>query len=174
MAWETGTASSQDDLMDKLLLFLTTDSTLVAASQEWTVLSDTTDTDRLVYLEGQGLSATDEIFVNINQYFWDATGAYNWDIRGTTGYDSGFSRDLQPGTSDSIYFCLSNLSGMTYWFVANGRRFIVIVKIGTVYVSLYAGFLYPYATPSEYPYPLCIGASTTTESKIYTDNTSRF
>lgn len=172
MAWETGTASGHDDLLDKLLTFITTDTDLVAAGQEWTVLSDVTTTSRLVYIRGPGLANNDEIFLNIERFYESSTGAYNWGFRGHTAYSSSLSRDDQPGTSENTYLCLSNAAGIVYWFIANGRRIIIIAKIGTVFVSAYVGFFLPYATPSEYPYPMCIGASTLTRTVLYTDGTS--
>jgi hypothetical protein len=48
---------------------------------------------------------------------------------------------------------------MTYWFYGNSRRFIVVAKTGTNYMSMYGGFLLPNALPSEYPQPNCIIAS---------------
>lgn len=48
---------------------------------------------------------------------------------------------------------------ISYWFVANGRRFFAIAKISTTFEALYAGLFLPYATPLSYPYPLFIGGS---------------
>ena len=48
---------------------------------------------------------------------------------------------------------------MTRWFVANGRRFIVVVKISTVFETLYGGLMLPYSLPEQYSYPLFIGGS---------------
>ncbi len=167
MAWETGAVTDYDDLMDKLITFLTTHSDLVAASQEWEVLKDEEPVDdRHVYLKGPGLSGNDEIHVNIRRFF-SATGAvYNWEFQGATSYDGGLLYDDQPGSNATCFLCLSN-GTMNYWFFANGRRFMIIVKIGTVYVSAYAGFIMPYALPSEYPYPLFIGATSYLKSRSY-------
>ena len=41
---------------------------------------------------------------------------------------------------------------MPYWFIANGRRFIVIVRVSSVYQSAYAGFILPYHLPNTF-YP---------------------
>jgi len=48
---------------------------------------------------------------------------------------------------------------MTYWFIANGRRFIVVAKVSTFYVAAYCGLIMPYSTPNQYPYPLYIGGN---------------
>ena len=159
MAWETGSATDEDDLLDKLITFLTTDATLVGLGQEWTVMKDEEPaSDRFVYFRGPGLAGNDQIHVNIRRYYSAAGGSYNWEIRGATSYDGGLAFDAQPNTSHESFFALSP-GTMTYWFFANGRRFIVIAKIGTVFTSMYGGFFLPYALPSEYPYPMFIGAT---------------
>lgn len=169
MALETGTATDYDDLLDKLKSFLTTNAALVALNQQWTVKADVTPDDRYLYLMGPGLAGNDEIYVNIRRFYYAATGAYNWGLRGATGYNAGSDFDTQAGTNDNpCYLCLANTS-ITYWFIANGRRFIVIAKIGTVFTSCYCGLILPYALPSEYPYPLFIGATSYLNSQLYTD-----
>lgn len=163
--------NGSDNLLTALITFLSTNTDLVTANQEWVILDDNTvGAERFVYLKGTGLSELDEIYIGIRSYLDLSTNAYNWGIIGMTGYDSGLSFDLQPGASSQCVLCLSNLSGMEYWIIANGRRFILIVKIGTVYVSSYCGFLLPYATPGEYPYPLYIGATSYLESQLYSDS----
>lgn len=170
MAWETGSATDYDDLLDKLITFLTTDTGLVAAGQNWTVLKDEEPvSDRYVYLLGPGLAGVDEIHVNLRRFYAASSGAYNWELRGATSYDGGVDYDAQPGTSDKSFLCLSN-GTMTYWFFANGRRFMIIAKIGTVFISGYCGFILPYALPSEYPYPLFIGGTSDDETMLYTQS----
>ena len=170
MAFATGAATNYDDLLDDLKTFLTTNASLVAANQQWTVNADTEVSGvREVYFQGPGLSGNDQIHVNIKRYLFSATGAYNWGIRGATGYDSGSDYDNQPGTATNpAYFCLANIA-IDYWFFANGRRFIVIAKIGTVFTSMYAGFYLPYGLPSEIPFPMFIGANSGIEGKLYTE-----
>ncbi len=169
MAWETGSATDYDDLLDKLKTFLTTNSVLVAASQNWTVMKDEIlVSDRYVYLRGPGLASNDQIHVNIRRFFSTVGGAYNWEYRGATSYNGGVVYENQPGGSDYCFQCLSN-GTITYWFFANGRRFIVVAKIGTVFTSAYAGLILPYALPSEYPYPLFIGATSYLESRLYSE-----
>lgn len=168
MAWETGSVTNYDDLLDKLKTFLTTDATLVAAGQNWTVMKDEIITDRYIYFRGPGLAGNDEIHVNIRRFFSAAGGVYNWEFQGATSYDGGLDYANQPGSNQTCFYCLSN-GVMNYWFFANGRRFIVITKIGTVFVSAYAGFIMPYALPSEYPYPMFIGATSYLESRSYSE-----
>ncbi len=163
-------ASGHDDLLTDFISFLSTDATLVSLGQEWTILDDdVVDDERFVYLQGPGLAGNDEIYVGIRRYLDTTTNAYNWGLIGMTGYDSGLDFNSQAGVSPETVLCLSNLDDMEYWAIASGRRFILIVKIGSVYVSSYCGFILPYATPSEYPYPLFIGGTSYLESQLYTD-----
>jgi hypothetical protein len=46
---------------------------------------------------------------------------------------------------------------LEYWFIANGRRFIAIVKVNTVYQIMYGGLFLPYSPPTNYNYPLFVG-----------------
>lgn len=110
-------------------------------------------------LKGPG-GGSDEIFVNLETDYSVSGDWYNWRLYGATGFILGNALDFatQPGTSLPVGLSLWN-SSIPYWFVSNGRRFMVIAKINTTYHALYAGFILPYATPTQYPYPLMIGGS---------------
>lgn len=151
----TGTATDYADLLDKLITHLTTGM----SSQSWTQLALDTSiaNERIAYLQGPGLAGTDEIHVNIRQFRNIDSDYYNWQIRGAVAYNPIVSFSAQPGTSPATDMPLWQ-SAIPYWLIANGRRFILIAKISTVYSTLYAGFILPYATSAEMPYPLFIGA----------------
>lgn len=161
MAWTSGTATDYRDLLRKLRQFVTTDMT--PASERWQELrwSETSSTQELI-LKGPGLAGVDEIYVGIRS-FEDATaGWYWWDLQGLTGYVSGNPFNAQPGAI-SDYPCGMSLHqyAIPYWFFANGRRIIVVAKVGTYYEQAYLGFMLPYATPSEHFYPMFVGGSQT-------------
>lgn len=166
-------ANGWDDLLTKLNTFLTTNADLVAGSQNWTNLADNVVGDeRFVYLRGPGLAGTDEIHINIRRYEDIVAGARNWEVRYSTGYDSGLAYDNQPGVSLAQYFALTQAEvtpNIQYWFFANGRRFMVVAKISTVYLSMYAGLFLPYATPSEYPLPICVMTGAEQEDSVYNE-----
>lgn len=156
MAYETGTATDSADLMNRLRTFLTSNSSLVTASQTWTELGYSENGNRAdLHLRGQGLGGTDNIYINIRRDLFSADN-YNWAIYGSTSYLSGVEPSQQPNASPNISIMLHN-TPIQYWFFANGRRFCVVAKVNSVYQHLYAGFILPYATPTEYPYPLFIG-----------------
>lgn len=154
MAYETGTATSYTDLLDKLKTFVT-GSAITTEGNEWTVLR--TSSTELI-LKGLGNSRDKEIYCGIRT-FLDGVDSYQWEMRGFTGYDSGVTGlSGQPGASPAVYMHFHGAS-MTYWFFANGQRIIVVTKVSTVYEHGYLGFLLPYATPAQYPYPMVAGGS---------------
>lgn len=160
MATEIGVASDFLDLYEKLRDFLTTNATLVADNEEWELLAGPsgalTFTDQLV-LKGPGLSGTDEIFVTLEPSVDTGADYFNLGIGGLSSYNPSEPISGQVNRLTPRYLHLWNTS-MPYWFIANGRRFIVVVRVTTVYQSAYAGFILPYHLPTTWAYPLFIGA----------------
>lgn len=160
MPFTTGTATDSNSLLSNVISFL--------GSNGWSTLSDSTDTnlnERYVYLRGQGLAATDQIFVQIRTFQDIGNQIVSWDIRGATGYDGNLVFEEQPGvlergnlTATSPRLTLIN-NNMRYWVIANARRFIVVAQVSTVYCAAYCGFILPYGIPSRIPYPLFVGGS---------------
>lgn len=164
MAWTSGTATDYRDLLRRLRQFLTTDMT--PAAQRWTELrwNEQATTQELI-LRGPGLAGADEIHVGIRSYEDAAQGWYWWDLQGLTGYVSANPFNAQPGAISDYPAGLSLWQySIPYWFFANGRRFIVVAKVGTQYESAYLGFMLPYAMPSEHFYPMFVGGSQTAYS----------
>lgn len=163
MAYETGTATSARDLFNKLQTFLKTNADLVTASQEWTeVWTGTTAGVNVddVMLSGPGLSGTSQVLIGM-RLFEDVTNdRYHIRLSGATGVvpSSDAYDDHANSTPVDVYMPL-DAGTMTYWFVANGNRFVVVAKISTVFESMYGGFFLPYADPVAYPYPMFIGGS---------------
>lgn len=164
MSFQTGTATDYRDLLDKLRLFLTTDATLVAAGQAWvTQRWATTATTQELILKAPGLGGTDQIYVGFNSFQDTVADYFNWTINGYTGYDAGQTFFSQPGSigaNNTLLPCLNLWNGaIPYWFVANGRRCIIVARVNTRYFVAYVGLSTPYATTNQYPYPLCILAN---------------
>lgn len=174
MAWTSGTATNAADLFNKLITFLTADATLVAGGEAWTLLrrdTFTLDVKRdLVDLRGPGSSAGDAIYVQLCLFADAVAPAYSIRILGSQSWQSSVSISTPEGQPGSLLSGAGALgivprmpvfnSAISYWFVANGRRFIVVAKSSAYWGALYAGFFLPYGTPSQYPYPLFIGANT--------------
>lgn len=116
----------------------------------------TTMLDREYAIKGPGLSGADEIYLNLKTYGSAQLDLYNIEVRYSTGFDPTRNWMSQPGTSSAEFALLWN-QDIKYWFIANGRRFMVIAKVSTTYASLHGGFILPYGLPSEMPYPIAVG-----------------
>lgn len=85
-------------------------------------------------------------------------GYYGFQIRCAPDFDANRDFDNQPSTSPGPFFNLWD-NPMTFWVYANTRRVIIVAKVNTSYVSMYAGMFLPFSTPEEYPFPLYIGGN---------------
>jgi hypothetical protein len=150
--------------------------TKVMGEEHWETKRWNTNYDGLngyeLILCGPGTSGDDQIYVGAQTYFNATSAYYNWRLQGFTGYSGTGPSDYsvlfaqQPGAIPDDVNCyapqmqLRNIS-ISYWFVANGRRIIVVANCSGVYESCYLGFLLPYGTPASYPlsYPLVVGGS---------------
>lgn len=161
MATTTGTATNYLDLLTKLRDYLVgTVGWVQVGGKTSGAITDDAD---FVSLKGVGLSGTDEILVTLQPFSAPTNNAYSLRVRGHTAYvNPGVS---QPGADSPWSYLLAINAPMTYWVVANSRRFIVVVKSGSRYDAMYAGFILPEHLPSDWSYPLFIGASNYTGSQ---------
>lgn len=167
-------ATDSFDMMDKLIDFLdgtTAGVPVLPVGERWTVNKDDSVSvpgERFVYLEGPGLSGTDNIHVNIRIYSDIGNNLHNWEIRGATGFSAGLDFENQPGgCTFSSFFTLSN-ANMPFWFVVSGRRIIIVAQTaGSVSYACYLGWYLPYATPAQFPYPMFNGGSAHLETTGY-------
>lgn len=169
MAYEIGTATNLADLYSKFITFVTTG----LGADNWSMVhgyehADGSITGSPVYvsedslenkiiLKGNGAGGTDEIYVGLSTY--RNTGEDDYAIQGRAyiGYDDTRVWDTQPFQHTGTPCILLWDGAMPYWFVANGRRFIMVVKVNTTYQIFYGGFFLPYAFPNEYQYPYIVG-----------------
>ncbi len=122
-------------------------------------------------LKAPGTGGTDEIYTGIRSEYDAASGWYNLFLNGYTGYDPlETSWFKQPGALPHVGSAVGVPrlaqpmvpcwdSSMSYWFAGNGRSFRFGVKVSTSFEGGYLGWILPYATPSQYPYPLAVGGS---------------
>lgn len=180
MATEIGTATDYLDLVTKFRDFAT-GANSPQSGLSWVAVRDTSGDspnggEYELILRGNGDSSPEkEIFFGIKTYSNSGDGRYNWEVRGMTGFNAGSPEgsvafEDQPG-AQSIpgYVPLRNAS-ISYWFFGNGRRLIMVAKTGTAYQFLYAGFFNPFATETEYPYPMAIFASSYNVDQVFNDN----
>ena len=144
---------------------------LIASGQCWDLIRQSVPAaDEIeTALRGRGIGGADQIFVNIRAYKSVASDYYNLQMRGAIGYLEANNYSTQPGASPLAEVCLQS-GAMPYWLIANGRRFMFVVKVATVYESAYCGFILPTGTTGEYPYPLAIGGSHSVTGRRYSDN----
>lgn len=141
----------------------------------WTTLRYTTPTDgspRELILQGVGLSGTEQIFIGFRTYHSVTSDYYNLSVAAFTGYVAANAFNAQPGWQE-MGLCGHNLR-IDYWIAVNAQRFAFSLKVGTpVYEMAYVGKYFPYATPSQYPYPVAvIGTLAGTPGTRYSDVTA--
>lgn len=125
--------------------------------------------ERELILQGSG-SGSDQIIVGYRTFNDSGSGARNILVSGFTGFNSALTYDNQPGRSPGLngvtsgadlggcYLLLSN-STINWWISVTSRRIIAVCRVGSCYSSMYAGFLNPFATAGEWPYPIFIGGT---------------
>lgn len=167
MATEHGFSSGHDHLLfTRLKTF--------ALANGWTALED--DGAKL-WLEGEG-GGSDHIIVGAQLFEDVPNDNFAWVLQGAIGWTSGLSFHNQQGVIPGPnYLALglvkptpSNPNAMEYWFSGDSFYLSGLVKAAGTYQWFYLGWMLPYATPDEWPYPLAIGGSThcdTTTGKPY-------
>ena len=105
-----------------------------------------------------GNDGASEIFVGLHHFRRVDADYFDWELAGFDGFDAQSEFYLQPNTHTALYLPLLDAS-IPYWFIADGRRTIVVAKVGSQYEVAYLGLLEPYFTPQQMPYPLAIGGS---------------
>ncbi len=163
MAFITGTANTSLALFNALISFLTTNASLVSNDEDWELAWQAPSgapnlSDRV--LKGPGLAGSDDVLIGFRLIEDALNNRYSIRITGLTGAIPSaqqFDQHVNP-CFDPVQIFLAN-QPMQYWFVANGRRFIAVVKVSTVYQVLYGGFFLPYSLPTNYSYPMYIGGS---------------
>lgn len=130
--------------------------------------------EREIILQGPGNAGADEIFIGFMEVRDIIAGAFNWHLAGFTGFGSLLLFEDQPGFSYaepdevSSFVAMSNAS-LECWFHVTPRTLKGVIRIGTTYTNFVLGFLNPYATPTEYPYPLYIGGSTGRVNQLFNE-----
>lgn len=130
---------------------------VAVASGFWQVMRyDTTAANRELILKGQGFTGTEEIYVGVRTYQDASADYYNLCVATFTGYVAGNTFDTQPGVR--LSGVPAHNQRIDYWLSVNPQRIICCMKVGTpVYEHFYIGKFFPYARPSQYPYPMICG-----------------
>ncbi|AEY69559.1 hypothetical protein AH2_00053 [Burkholderia phage vB_BceS_AH2] len=169
MAFTTGTAAHHADLIDKLRQWLV--GTVGWTEMYWKLGASVTDETFLV-VKGPGAGAGREVYVTLHATADAAAPYYSIGIRGAIGYQAGAAWGNNPGEGPPTYLNLWQ-NPINYWFYANARRFVIIAKCSTNYMSAYAGMFLPWADPTQYPFPLYVAADCGVKTGWNTVNSAR-
>jgi len=185
MAKTTGTANDYLELMTIFRDFITTTSPTIS----WTTVRDTStspvgaaspNTAEMIFQgdAANGGSPMRNLYFGIRSYETPASSIFGFELRGFTGFQDGspigsVTFENQPDASKPAYIPLQNTS-MSYWIWANERRVLMVVKTGTAYQWLHAGFLDTFSTDTQYPYPLMIAGSSYTNAYAFNNNSIDF
>lgn len=165
MAFEIGTANDVADFITKFETFLTSHADLVSAGHQWTIewsAAGDQEGERLYRAPGLG---ADGIFVAV-RYRDEGDGDRGMYIRGATGANPLAEYYQQHVNISPPVGMAMDGNPFGYWFVANDRRFMVVLKISTVYEACYGGLYLPYAPPTTYGYPMFIGGSVSSNDPL--------
>jgi hypothetical protein len=125
----------------------------------------TTKAGKRLILEGIG-SGSDQIFVGINAI--DQGGSQiSWDLRGFTGFQDQVDFFSQPGISPGSTLVPLSDGPTTHWFFVNGRRMMMVARMGTSYMNMYLGFINQFGTSIDFPYPLLVGGCSSTSLVVF-------
>lgn len=131
---------------------------VAVASTFWEVMRyDTSIANRELILKGNGYTGTEEIYVGVRTYQDASADYYNLCVATFTGYVPSNTFDTQPGIR--LSGVPAHNKRIDYWLTVNPQRIACCMKVGTpVYEHFYIGKFFPYARPSQYPYPIvCAG-----------------
>jgi hypothetical protein len=136
----------------------------------WEVMRyDTGGTNHELILKGKGYSGTEEIYIGFHTYHSVSADYYNLCVATFTGYVLSNTFDTQPGIKKSGV--PAHNQRIDYWLTINPQRIACCMKVGTpVYEHFYVGKFFPYARPSQYPYPIvCAGMLNGTPETRFSD-----
>jgi len=160
MAFYSGTVSDYEALFDKIVE--------KALLQDWVIMEDERNTagKKYIILKGVGDDGLQEIYVGIEKYLTTVSGinAYGFRLNGFTGYQAGVTYFNQAGAIPlGVGASLPTVplwnAPIDYWLCINKRRIVFVAKVSTNYFAGYLGYLLPFATGNQFPYPLAIGGS---------------
>lgn len=134
-------------------------TTVIAAVQLRTAAGGLDQAMSQYIWEAPGNDGTSAILVGAHAFYRGDVGYYDWELLAFDGFDAAQATYAQSNVQRGLFLPLQNTS-IPYWFVADGRRVVVVAKVaGSQYESAYLGLLEPYFTPAQVPYPIALGGS---------------
>jgi hypothetical protein len=195
MAWAKGTATDFVDFLRTLRDYAAgtlipggspnrglTSGEQVPSGDRWTILSNGGGmpslpssgfaTDGEVYLRGPGAggSPSDQIIVGLRTFRNAGNNQFSWAMRGYTGFNSGLTFSTLPGAGNEVYAAFDDAT-ITINLWVSARRIMALGQVGSINVLVHLGFIQPFGTRSQYPYPLLItGSQRTSTSNFQVNN----
>lgn len=115
--------------------------------------------------EAPGYDAARRVFISARPFHRLIEGSSSIEFTYHTSYDvsiSNFYGQAGGGSNVSAFHAM-NRSTVEYWFFCNNHRFIVVTQSGPAdFTSSYVGFMGAFATPNDYPFPLLISSTSST------------
>lgn len=190
MPWLSGTAESHLDLLEQLHDFITDVAAQQPAGDEgpgmgaeaWSVNADSTSgftVDGDIHFEGVGLAGMDVIPFGIRTR--TLGNRWDWRLQGYSEYNAGLAFDDQLNAIPTAapfgkpYILVTSPTpgsgSITFYFVANGRRVMVLLFEGGITQFMHAGLFRAYgpATPDRYPFPMMILGSQSHDTNDLSD-----
>ena len=168
MATTSGTADGAGDLWEIMLAFV--------QENGWSILDreaqqvDVQTTIDCVQLKGEDLSGQGAIYVHMIYRAQTTSDIYAFEMEGSAGYLPGSDvkqyglnpqnsyRDVGTNTAVIVRTPLHR-NPIEYWLTASPRRFMGAFRHNDRWGGLYCGFVLPYGTPAQWPYPLWIAGN---------------
>lgn len=153
----TGTAAGYIDLLEKVRNYLVNTAGWTQLEYDGTPSPSPGDDTDIVQLSlrAPGAITGQEYFINFKTEFDLSDGSYGWRMSAATDYEAAVDDITQQMASPFVYFNTWQ-NTITYWLYANERRFILVAKCNTSYISMYAGLFLPFALPTEYLKPFML------------------
>jgi len=111
-----------------------------------------------VVWQAPGNDGDSEILCGAHAFERQDADYFNWELSAQDGYVASAMWREQTGHQGKCFVPLWDAS-IPYWFIANGRRAIVVAKIDIQYEVAYLGLHDPYFSPGQLPYPMALGGS---------------
>lgn len=129
---------------------------------------------RRIYFSSPGLTGADTVYHCLTYMKNTTVGSHVIELRNMVAFDSTKTLPNQYRVSPPHYIPINNNNNNVLKIVANGRRAIILVKIGAgnSHEAGYIGLGYPCGSPVEVPYPLFTGGSCTLATRLPTDTTA--
>lgn len=186
MAYQTGIAQNERDLIEKLRQFLTSDPYLVKMGQQWeqlaeiTIPATRTEEEIKKYAFVNRHTGTEQaIYCAFYTRNSKTKDKYNLEFIGGTFFEAkkiegnSIGSGMQNKSKEIGLFCDNR--PFEYHFIADSRTIKIVTRVGGQVTSVgYIGFILPNVPPAEYPYPLGIAGSYCSTNKGGSDQFPRY